>query len=53
MTYTLPKKQYNSSIRQVETAGIAIGGQNSLAFMNGETKIPSKQIIATEILINF
>lgn len=52
MTYTLPKKQYNSSIRKVETANITIGGQNSLSFMNSETEFQSKQIIATEILIN-
>jgi len=51
-TYTLPKKEYKTSIRELDLNGLTAGGENSLNFLHSETKKVSKPLIACEILTN-
>ena len=51
-TYTPPKKEYKTAIREVDLNGIKIGGENSLNFLHSETQKVSKPLIACEILTN-
>jgi len=50
--YLKPKKEYKTSIREVELAGVTVGGENSLLFMHSETKKHTKPLIVCEILTN-
>lgn len=51
-TYTPPKKEYKTAIREVDLNGLTAGGENSLNFLHSETQKVSKPLIACEILTN-
>lgn len=51
-TYTPPKKEYTTAVKEVDLKGIKVGGENSLLFMHSETRKISKPIIVQEILTN-
>lgn len=51
-TYTPPKKEYKTPIREVDLNGLTVGGENSLLFMHSETGKISKPLIVCEILTN-
>lgn len=51
-TYTQPKKEYKTAIREVDLNGLKVGGENSLLFMHSETQKKSKPLIICEILTN-
>jgi len=51
-TYSEPKKEYKTSIREVELGGTVAGGENSLLFMHSETQKHTKPLIVCEILTN-
>lgn len=51
-TYTSPKKEYKTAIREIDLNGLTIGGENSLIFMHSETQKTAKPLIACEILTN-
>jgi acetyl-CoA decarbonylase/synthase complex subunit delta len=50
--YAPPKKDYKTSIREVELNGLTVGGENSFLFMHSETDKPAKPLIICEILTN-
>lgn len=50
--YTPPKKEYKTSVREVDLNGITIGGENSLNFLHSETAKTSKPLVVCEILTN-
>ena len=51
-TYSSPKKEYKTAIRELDLNGLTIGGENSLLFMHSETQKAAKPLIACEILTN-
>lgn len=51
-TFSLPVKQFKSSIRQVNLDNLVIGGEKSLPFMYSENNSNIKPLTAIEILTN-
>lgn len=51
-SFTIPKKEYKTAIRQVELGDLIAGGESSLSFMHSEVKFQGKPLVAVEILAN-
>jgi len=50
--YKILKKNYQTSIREVDLNGVKIGGENSLLFMHEEIQIQQKPLVACEVVMN-